>query len=161
MIEEFEGQGDPRLGAPRAYALGMKHKHLPAMQAVAGLTHPPLFEPVVANFYKGLMVSVPLATHELARPSSAAGVHELLARHYEGERFVTVMPLSADASAYEGALYPTACNDTNRLELFVFGHDEQLLVVTRLDNLGKGASGNAIQNLNLMMGVDEGTGLSA
>ncbi|HVJ14090.1 MAG TPA: N-acetyl-gamma-glutamyl-phosphate reductase [Polyangiaceae bacterium] len=160
MIEEYESGADERLGAPRAYGLGMKHKHLPEMQSLVGLAHPPLFEPVVSNFYQGMLVSIPLATRFLTRKISPAGVHELLSRHYEGERFVQVMPLSADGSSQSGGLYPTACNGTNRLELFVFGHDEQLLVCARLDNLGKGASGNAVQNLNLMIGADEATGLS-
>jgi N-acetyl-gamma-glutamyl-phosphate reductase len=160
MIEEYEGKADERLGAPRAYALGMHHKHLPEMQTLVGLAHPPLFEPVVSNFYQGMLVSIPLAARFLTRKMSPAGVHDILSRHYEGERFVRVMPLSADGSSEGGALYPTACNGTNRLELFVFGHDDQLLVCARLDNLGKGASGNAVQNLNLMIGADEATGLT-
>jgi N-acetyl-gamma-glutamyl-phosphate reductase len=160
MIEEYEGRADERLGAPRVYALGLKHKHLPEMQKLVGLEHAPLFEPVVSNFYQGMLVSIPLAARLLARKTSPAGVHEVLSHHYEGERFVKVMPLSADGSEQSGVLYPTACNGTNRLELFVFGHDDQLLVVARLDNLGKGASGNAVQNLNLMIGADEASGLN-
>jgi len=159
MIEEYESRSDERVAAPRVYALGLKHKHLPEMQHVVGLLHPPLFEPVVSNFYQGMLVSIPLAARLLTKKISPAGVHEVLSRHYEGERFVRVMPLSADGSSY-GVLYPTACNGTNRLELFVFGHDDQLLVMARLDNLGKGAAGNAVQNLNLMLGADEASGLS-
>jgi N-acetyl-gamma-glutamyl-phosphate reductase len=160
MIEEYEGKADPRLAAPRAYGLALQHKHLPEMQAVVGLTEAPAFEPVVSNFYQGMLVSLPLLTRLLTRPSSPADVHGILSRHYEGEAFVRVMPLSADGSSEGGALYPTACNGSNRLELFVFGHERQILVAARLDNLGKGASGNAVQNLNLMLGADESAGLT-
>lgn len=162
MIEDYETD-DPeqraRLAAPRPYALGLKHKHLPEMQALVGLEHAPFFEPVVSSFYQGMLVSLPLTPRLLSRKTSPAEVHDTLSRHYDGERFVRVMPLSPDGSAEGGQLDPRACNGTNRLELFVFGHDQQLLVVARLDNLGKGASGNAVQNLNLMMGADEATGL--
>jgi N-acetyl-gamma-glutamyl-phosphate reductase len=160
MIEEFEGPARDELVAPRPYALGLQHKHLPEMQAVTGLSSPPFFEPVVSSFYQGMLVSLPLLAQNLSRKTSPAGVHELLSRHYDGERFVRVMPLSVDGKDHGGRLDPTACNGTNRLELFVFGHEAQVLVVARLDNLGKGASGNAVQNLNLMLGADEAAGLA-
>lgn len=148
-----------RLRGPRPYALGLRHKHLPEMQHVVGLESAPFFEPVVGPFYKGMLVSVPLFTRLLPKKLAARDVHEVLAGHYQGERFISVQPLASEALLDDGFLSPIACNDTNRLELFVFGHDEQILVVARLDNLGKGASGAAVQNLNLMLGVDEGTGL--
>ena len=148
-----------RLRGPRPYGLGLRHKHLPEMQHVVGLTAAPIFEPVVADFYKGMLVSVPLFTRLLPKKLTPRDVHEVLAGHYQGERFVLVQPLATDSLLEDGYLSPIACNDTNRLELFVFGHDEQILVVARLDNLGKGASGAAVQCLNLMLGVDEGTGL--
>ncbi|MEP7051203.1 MAG: N-acetyl-gamma-glutamyl-phosphate reductase [Pseudomonadota bacterium] len=147
------------LRGPRPYALGLKHKHLPEMQHVVGLANAPFFEPVVGNFYKGMLVSVPLFTRLLPKKLTVKDVHELLGAHYSGERFVLVQPLESEALLDEGYLSPIACNDTNRLELFVFGHDEQILIVARLDNLGKGASGAAVQNLNLMLGVDEATAL--
>ena len=148
------------LRGPRPYALGLTHKHLPEMQALTGLEAAPFFEPVVGDFYKGMLVSVPLFTRLLPKRLSPQDVHEVLAGHYQGERFVVVQPLDSAALLDEGFLDPTACNDTNRLELFVFGHEEQILIVARLDNLGKGASGAAVQCLNLMLGVDEATGLS-
>ena len=86
-------------------------------------------------------------------------MHEVLSAHYHGQRFVVVQPLDSEALLEDGFLNPIACNDTDRLELFVFGHDQQLLIVARLDNLGKGASGAAVQNLNLLLGVDEASGL--
>jgi N-acetyl-gamma-glutamyl-phosphate reductase len=148
------------LRGSRPYALGLRHKHLPEMQRVAGLDSAPIFEPVVGNFYKGMLVSVPLFTRLLPKKLTPRDVHEVLAGHYQGERFVVVQPLDTESLLEEGYLDPLACNDTNRLELFVFGHEEQILIVARLDNLGKGASGAAVQCLNLMLGVDEATGLS-
>ncbi|HEY3666669.1 MAG TPA: N-acetyl-gamma-glutamyl-phosphate reductase [Polyangiaceae bacterium] len=148
------------LRGPRPYGLALKHKHLPEMQHVVGLDEAPFFEPVVGHFYKGMLVSVPLLTRLLPKKLAPRDVHEVLAAHYHGERFVLVQPLDSEALLDEGYLSPMACNDSNRLELFVFGHEQQILLVARLDNLGKGASGAAVQNLNLMLGADEATGLS-
>jgi N-acetyl-gamma-glutamyl-phosphate reductase len=164
LIASYEGasaEQRERLRGPRPYGLGLRHKHLPEMEAVLGLTAPPLFEPVVASFYKGMLVSLPLFTRLLPKKLGPQDVHEVLAGHYQGERFVKVKPLDASAELEDGYLSPIACNDTNRLELFVFGHEEQILIVARLDNLGKGASGAAVQCLNLMLGVDEAAGLAA
>lgn len=162
MIATYE-QASPgeheRLRAPRPYALALRHKHLPEMQHWVGLSSAPFFEPVIADFYKGMLVSVPLLTRLLPKRLSPRDVHEVLAAHYQGERFVVVQPLDSEPLLEEGFLNPMGCNDTNRLELFVFGHDEQVLLVARLDNLGKGASGAAVQSLNLMLGVAEETGL--
>ncbi len=164
MIEEYEaatGEEARRLACPRPYALGLKHKHLPEMQAVVGLDAAPCFEPVVSNFRQGMLVSIPLLARALPRAVTPSDVHAALAEHYASERFVRVMPLTADGPGGSGHLSPLDCNGTNRLELFVFGHAEQILLVARLDNLGKGASGAAVQCLNLMLGADEATGLSA
>jgi N-acetyl-gamma-glutamyl-phosphate reductase len=150
-----------RLRGPRPYGLALRHKHLPEMQHVVGLDSAPFFEPVVGDFYKGMLVSVPLFSRLLPKKLSPKDVHEVLSAHYHAERFVVVQPLDSEALLEDGFLSPIACNDTNRLELFVFGHEQQILIVARLDNLGKGASGAAVQNLNLMLGVDEASGLSA
>ena len=147
------------LRGPRPYGLALRHKHLPEMQHVSGLDSAPLFEPVVGDFYKGMLVSLPLFSRLLPKKASAKDVHEVLSTHYHGERFVVVQPFDAEPLLEDGYLSPLACNDTNRLELFVFGHEQQILIVARLDNLGKGASGAAVQNLNLMLGVDEASGL--
>ncbi|MES1177261.1 MAG: N-acetyl-gamma-glutamyl-phosphate reductase [Myxococcales bacterium] len=157
--EEATSEQRERLRGPRPYGLTLQHKHLPEMQHVVGLDAPPFFEPVVGNFYKGMLVSVPLITRLLPKRLAAKDVHEVLAAHYQSEPFVRVQPLDSTTLLDEGYLSPIECNDTNRLELFVFGHDTQILLVARLDNLGKGASGAAVQNLNLMLGVDEATGL--
>lgn len=149
------------LRGPRPYALGLRHKHLPEMQHVVGLAAAPLFQPVVGDFYKGMLVSVPLFPQLLPKKLSPKDVHEVLTAHYHGERFVVVQPLETDSLLEDGFLNPVGCNDTNRLELFVFGHEQQILLVARLDNLGKGASGAAVQNLNLMLGTDEASGLES
>jgi N-acetyl-gamma-glutamyl-phosphate reductase len=162
MIADYDAARDSRtLDAARMYALGLVHKHLPEMQAYCGLSRAPVFVPIVDNFYKGMAVSIPLHSHLLAPGTSRAQVHAALERHYAGERFVRVLPLDADAHAPGGFFDPMACNDTNRNEVLVFGNDERMLVVSRLDNLGKGASGAAIQCMNLMLGLPEDQTLQA
>jgi N-acetyl-gamma-glutamyl-phosphate reductase len=160
MIEQYEAGDDPRLLSPRPYALSLKHKHLPEMLTHTGLEVPPVFQPVVGNFYKGLTVSVPLHLSQLAPGTTAEGLHEALARRYAGERFVRVMPLNDAATLDEGAFDVQACNDTNRVDLFVFANATQAILMARLDNLGKGASGAAVQCMNVHLGIDEGTGLT-
>jgi N-acetyl-gamma-glutamyl-phosphate reductase len=106
-----------------------------------------------------MIVSVPLHTYALSRRVTPAEVRDVLVERYSGERFVRVGPVGGGDAPVEGYLTPVACNGTNDIELFVFGHDEQILLLARLDNLGKGASGAAVQNLNLMLGFDEASGL--
>lgn len=161
MIEQYAAGGDPRLQAPRPYALTLAHKHIPEMVAHTGLHARPMFLPVVGPFYQGLAVSVPLHYTQLPAGADAAALHAALARHYAGERFVRVMPLSDAATLAAGFFDVQGCNDTNRLDLYVFGAADQALLIGRLDNLGKGASGAAVQCMNLHLGVDEGLGLSA
>ena len=159
MIEEYEAGSAPRLDSPRPYALTLAHKHIPEMAAHTGLTVKPLFMPIVGKFYKGLSVSVPLHLSELKAGASAEQVHAALAVRYSGERFVRVMPLRDPAVLEEGYFDVQACNDTNRVDIFVFANDSQVLLMCRLDNLGKGASGAAVQSMNVHLGVDEGLGL--
>jgi N-acetyl-gamma-glutamyl-phosphate reductase len=141
------------------YSLTSTHKHVPEMQAFAGLSHPPVFCPIVGDYYQGMLVSVPLHTRLLHRKTSLEEIHGILKDRYAGERFVRVMPLGGGDALIGGRLSPTACNGTNDVEIFVFGDDEHPLLVARLDNLGKGASGAAVQNLNLMLGFDEAASL--
>lgn len=145
--------------SPRQYALGLKHKHLPEMQKIAGLGEAPVFDPICGDFYQGMAVSVPLHTRLMKKPMPAKALRELLAAYYAGQQFVQVMPFESETLLDEGFFDPTACNGTNRMDLFVFGHETQILLVARLDNLGKGASGAAVQCMNIMMGLDEATGL--
>lgn len=147
------------LNSPKHYALKLTHKHLPEMQKMADLKYPPVFAPVVSNFYKGMAVSVPLVPRLLNKKVSAGDVRDLLASHYASEHFVRVMPFESDSYLDNGFFNAEACNNTNNAEIFVFGHDDQIMVITRFDNLGKGASGAAIQNMNIMLGLDERIGL--
>ncbi|MDR0380469.1 MAG: N-acetyl-gamma-glutamyl-phosphate reductase [Oscillospiraceae bacterium] len=147
------------LCAPRPYALTLTHKHLPEMQSVCGLIHPPHFYPVVGDMARGMLVSVPLWGHQFTRPGGARAVWELLSGHYARSRFIRVQPQGAADALEAGFLDPTALNGTNTLELFVFGHETQALVVARLDNLGKGASGAAVQCMNIARGLPEDTAL--
>ena len=161
LIASYEAavSGKENLKSPRYYALNFNHKHLPEMQRVTGLLFPPLFTPIVGDFYNGMVVSVPLLTRLLNKKMTAKEVQKLLASYYASERFVRVMPFESEAYLENGYFNATECNNTNRIDLFVFGHDEQILLLSRFDNLGKGASGAAVQNMNIMLGLDEGMGL--
>ncbi|WAC74067.1 N-acetyl-gamma-glutamyl-phosphate reductase [Roseateles sp. SL47] len=159
MIAEYEAGGNAKLTSPRPYALGLAHKHIPEMMAHTGLAVAPVFMPIVGNFYKGLAVTVPLHLSDLRAGTTPQQVRDALAAHYEGERFVRVRPLRDPDTLAHGFFDVQANNDTNDVDLFVFGHDQQILVMARLDNLGKGASGAAVQSMNVHLGVDEATAL--
>lgn len=161
MIADYEAVRESRmLDAARMYGLGLVHKHLPEMRVYTGLAHAPVFVPIVDNFYKGMAVAVPLHGRLLAPGTTRARIHETLAAHYERERFVRVLPLDCETTTDRGFFDALAANDTNRNDVLVFGNDERVLVVSRLDNLGKGASGSAVQCMNLMLGFDEDTALT-
>ena len=163
MIEHFER---PQNGAPEqfvTYGLTMTHKHLPEMQTHGLLDRPPVFSPSVGFFRRGMLVSIPLHTSQLPARNTGEELHAAYAEHFAGEEFVDVRPLNDTADLRDAAyLEPEALNGTNRLEIFVFANDaqQQAIVIARLDNLGKGASGAAVQNLNLMLGLPEQAGLS-
>jgi N-acetyl-gamma-glutamyl-phosphate reductase len=159
MIEQYEAGGDAKLTSPRPYALGLSHKHIPEMMAHTGLTTKPVFLPIVASFYKGLTVSVPLNLSQLRAGCTAADLHAAFERHYAGERFVRVMPMNDGPTLEDGFFDVQACNDSNRVDLFVFAQGEQALLMARLDNLGKGASGAAVQCMNVHLGTEETLGL--
>ena len=171
MIEQYqawharqmdgERQIDAALSAPRPYALGLAHKHIPEMKTCSGLTRAPVFMPIVGNFYKGLTVSIPLHQGQLEGGADAARVHAALAERYAGEAFVRVMPLSDAEVIAAGSFDVQACNDTQRADLFVFAGPGQVLLMARIDNLGKGASGAAVQTMNLHLGLPEGLSLVA
>ena len=151
-----------QLESPRPYALNLMHKHLPEMQAHTGLTSAPIFIPVVANFYQGLAVTIPLPLRQFPSQPTAAEIHQLLAKTYAGEKFVRVLPLGDETILDSGGYFDVqACNGTNRCDLAVFANGDRTVIMARLDNLGKGASGSAIQCMNLHLGIDEGTGLTA
>ncbi|UPT64835.1 MAG: N-acetyl-gamma-glutamyl-phosphate reductase [Hyphomonadaceae bacterium JAD_PAG50586_4] len=157
MIAEFENAGAPEYTSVpfRIYAMAQKHKHVPEMREYTGLAHGPIFAPSVGRYLKGMLVEVPLPLWALK--AKVADVYGALARAYEGERFVKVASL--EEAAATKTLDPEGLNGTNDLKLFVFGHDDEVRLVALLDNLGKGASGAAVQNLNIALGLDEGAGL--
>lgn len=161
MIEEFEDPTSPSFTdvAYRMYGLALQHKHVPEIQKHAGLTSRPLFTPAVGRYAQGMLVTVPLHLANLKGEQSVTSVHEILSAAYAGENFVTVEPL--DNSQALATLSPEGLNGTNRLKLFAFGAPEgdQVLVTALLDNLGKGASGQAVQNLNIMLGLPEEDGV--
>lgn len=140
----------------QVYALTLQHKHVPEMQTYSTTKTRPIFSPTVAHYYKGMLVQIPLFTSELN--ASPHAVHECLSERYEDETFVNVLQKGQEAEP-TGNLDPTRCNDSNRLEIMMFGNDEQMLLIARYDNLGKGAAGAAVQNLNIMLGLAEATGL--
>ena len=146
-IAVYEGGDKPfEFNSPRQYALSQQHKHLPEMQAVSGLTYKPMFNPMVCDYFSGMVVSVPIQTR-------------MLARHYEGAKLVEVMPQMTLDEQKSFFLASITLSGQNKMQIFVFGDDEQILLCSRLDNLGKGASGAAVQCLNIMLGIDETTGL--
>ena len=161
MIDQYlaaaSSGAEPALTSPRPYALSLSHKHLPEMMAHTGLSSAPIFMPMVGNFYKGLTVTVPLHLDPLATTPEA--VHAALAARYAGERFIRVMPLRDLTALEDGFFDVQANNDSNRVDIFVFANRTQGILMARLDNLGKGASGAAVQAMNLHLGVDEGLGL--
>lgn len=160
MIAVIEGENKPEeCFSPRQYALAQKHKHLPEMQQVCGLKYPPMFNPIVDDYYNGMVVTVPLISRALSKRYTAENIHEILSAHYEGQRFVKVMELGGTETLPDGFLAANTLAGTNDMQIFVCGNDEHILLCSRLDNLGKGASGAAVQSLNIMMGIDETTGL--
>jgi N-acetyl-gamma-glutamyl-phosphate reductase len=159
MIEKYEAGGDARLLAPRPYALSLAHKHVPEMTTHTGLSSKPIFMPIVGNFYKGLSVSVPLHLSELKEGATAEDLQSAFEQRYAGERFIRVMPLRDPGTLADAYFDVQACNDTNRVDLFVFANDSQAILMARLDNLGKGASGAAVQSMNVHLGLDEALGL--
>ena len=153
MIAEYEAlEPDPLYRAPRQYALGQVHKHLPEMAKLCGLDHPPVFSPIVAPYYAGMEVTVPLTPDQIS--ASAEEIREVYRAYYRQGliRF-------AEAPDEAGFLSAGAFAGRDDLEVSVFGNEERILLVSRFDNLGKGASGAAIQNMNLVLGLDEQEGL--
>mmetsp|Transcript_24734 Transcript_24734/g.68259 ORF Transcript_24734/g.68259 Transcript_24734/m.68259 type:complete len:357 (-) Transcript_24734:157-1227(-) len=167
MMEMFEGEEGDAMEPWAGYGYSLAHKHLPEMAKYSTLGRKPLFQPQIATFAQGMVVSVPLHYDWLKEGTTGEQIHEVLSKHYEGSNFVSVMPLGESNAKEAGLLErgaflrPDTLKDTNKMELFVFPNDEaqQVLLCARLDNLGKGASGAAVQNLNIALGLDETIGL--
>jgi len=150
LIAEYEDPNrDIRHESHRIYGINLAHKHLPEMQKICGLSQPPVFSPILGDFYEGMATTILLPNFDSAK------VWECLASHYEGQRMVSVAPLGGD----ESVIYASTLAGKDTMRLIVSGHEKQTVVTALFDNLGKGASGAAIQNMNILMGVDEATGL--
>lgn len=141
----------------RPYALGKKHKHIDEMHLMTGLSTPPVFFPSVGNFYNGMLITTPVFKKYLNKDLDK--IHEHMQNHYRDEEFVNVIDLNSDEYLEGGFLSATTLNGTNNVDIFLFDHGDAILIVSRLDNLGKGASGAAVQNMNLMLGFEENKSL--
>lgn len=160
MIAEYEEDNrSQEYDAPRQYALSQQHKHLKEMQKITGLDKAPLFSPIVSDYYSGMLVSVPLYTDLLSAKTSPEKLQEFFTDYYAGQRFIRVMPFGAEAES-NGFLSGNKCSGWDGLEVYVTGNSERILLSARFDNLGKGASGAAIQCLNNMLGCAEDKGLN-
>ena len=156
-IAAYEGENRPAdFDTPRQYALTQQHKHLPEMQKICGLSYAPAFNPLVCDYFSGMVVSVPIFTRLLTKKYTPDDIRKSLAEFYGDAYFVKVMPEGEPEDGFIGA---NNISGTNNMQIFVNGNDERLILCSRLDNLGKGASGAAVQCLNIMMGIDEKTGL--
>ena len=151
LISEYEDPDrDPRHDSHRIYGTTLKHKHLPEMKKICGLAQAPVFSPILGDFYEGMATTILLPGFDCQK------VFDCLNAHYEGEKLVTVAPLGGD----EPLIYANTFDGKDSMRLTVSGHESQTMVTALFDNLGKGASGAAIQNMNILLGVDEATGLN-
>lgn len=158
-IAIYEAQErDKELDAPREYALTQNHKHLKEMQKITGLDKIPLFSPIICDYYSGMLLTTPFYTDMLIGNPVPEKVHAFFQDYYAGEKFVKVMPFGKEAE-YNGFLAGNACSGWDGIEIYITGNEERLLVSTRFDNLGKGASGAAIQCMNILLGCEEDKGL--
>ena len=163
LIERYEARAEAapdNLWHARPYALSLQHKHVPEMTRYSGLNTAPIFLPLVGHFHRGMLVSVPVHRAQWMKPVTPDDIHRLLCARYEAEPCIRIHPFGDETELDQGFLDPEGANGTNRIDLFVFGHADQMVLVARLDNLGKGAAGAAVQNLNLMLQVNELEGLT-
>ncbi len=156
-IAQYEAADrEPELVSPRHYAVNLNHKHIPEMMAVCGLERRPIFMPIICDFPQGMVVTVPLYLDQLRGEQSVGSLRAVYDDYYRGAAFVKLRPADAPACGFVGS---NNLAGSNELQIFVCGNDEQVMLAARLDNLGKGASGAAVQNMNLMLGFDETAGL--
>ena len=158
-IAVYEGEGrDKELSSGREYALTQQHKHLKEMQKITGLERKPLFSPII-DYYSGMIVTIPFYADMMCGTQTPESVHAYFAEYFKNEEFIKVMPFGAEADS-NGFLAGNECSGWDGMEIFVTGNEERILVSARFDNLGKGASGAAIQCMNIILGADEKTGLN-
>lgn len=159
-IAVYESEGrDVELDSPREYALPQQHKHLKEMKIISGLERTPMFSPIIADYYSGMFVSLPFYADMLNGKQTPESIHEFMTEYYKGQKFVKVMPFGAEADT-NGFIGANNRSGWDGLELFVTGNEERILLTSRFDNLGKGASGAAIECMNIMLGCDESKGLN-
>lgn len=158
---EEEVEGNPYQKSPRHYAMNLNHKHLPEMMKQAGLDKPPVFSPIVCNYYKGLAANIPLRSDLMKKKMSGRELQQFYADYYKDAYFVRVNPFDSEDNLFDGGFDVMGSNDTNFADIFVFANDDEgtFTVMCRIDNLGKGASGAAIQNMNILLGLPEWTNL--
>lgn len=159
-IAQYEDSSrNPELDSPRLYALTQAHKHIPEMKKISGLTYEPVFDPYICDYFSGMTVTIPFHTRLFNKKITAKEVHELFCEHYKDSHFVKV-PAFMGEDVLETPFIPAnTLSGTNNMRIYVCGNDDRLLIVSQFDNLGKGASGAAVQCMNIMMGIDESTGL--
>ena len=160
MIAQYEAPDAVGLQSPRQYALGQNHKHLPEMQAVTGLAFPPVFNPIVSNFFSGMCVTVPLHTRLMSAGAVPERIYQVMQSAYGGSRFLNVLPLGGGEALADGFLPADTLCGTNQMNILFAGNDDRVLLAAQFDNLGKGASGAAVQCMNIMLGLDEAAGLA-
>ena len=159
-IAQYEDPArNPELDSPRLYALTQEHKHLPEMMKVSGLNYKPIFNPYVCDYFQGMTVTVSLHARLLEKKLTAKEIAEVFKEHYDGCKFVKAADFMGEGILTESFIPANTLAGTNNMQIFVCGNDERIVITSRFDNLGKGASGAAVQCMNIMMGIDEGTGL--
>lgn len=160
LIARYEEEGrDEKYDSARMYGWTQSHKHLKEMKAITGLTKEPLFCPMTTAYNSGMIVQMPLYTDMLAKKKTPEEIRDYLAEYYNGERFIRVLPFGTDTEA-GGEIFSDACAGWDGMEILVTGNDERIVVASRFDNLGKGASGAAMQCMNIVLGCDEARGLN-
>lgn len=160
MIAAYESDNrNAELDSPREYALGQTHKHLKEMKKITGLDREPLFSPIVSDYYSGMVVSVPIYSDMLNDTQTPERIHKYFEEYYAREQFIKVMPFGKETD-YGGFLGGNGCSGWDGMEIYVTGNQDRILLSARFDNLGKGASGAAIQCMNIMLGCDEAKGLN-
>jgi len=159
-IAQYEAEGrDKGLDTPRLYALTQAHKHLPEIKIISGLDYEPIFNPYVCDYFQGMTVTVGLHSRLLSKKVTAHDVWEMFAAHYANTNFVKVAGFMGEGTLPEQFIPANTLAGTNNMEIFVYGNDDRIMITTRFDNLGKGASGAAVQCMNIAMGIDETTSL--
>ena len=159
-IAQYEDSNrNPELDSPRLYALTQEHKHLPEMMKVSGLNYKPIFNPYVCDYFQGMTVTVSLHARLLEKKLTAKEIAEVFKEHYDGCKFVKACDFMGEGTLTESFIPANTLAGTNNMQIITCGNDERIVITSRFDNLGKGASGAAVQCMNIMMGIDEGTGL--